>query len=147
VEGVKVKRRRSKSGIVELQEAHIEARHSIRVLLIDRGTRVIVSAMKIAAVVYCIHEEHALIVKLAEGKIDWSLVLSAILSGDLAEVLLAAITVISIVVALSERRIRKTLVEQMSSYIRSLEDSVDKNRSRSGSSADGKPSPEDIYVD
>jgi hypothetical protein len=119
-------------------------RHEKIALIVDRVFLSIRTTVKALAACYALHEGHELIKSLANGKINWSVVLLAILKGDLARILLIAITAISILVAFNERRLRRTVIAEHSAYIKALERRFDADRSSSRLSSDGRTRLEDL---
>lgn len=116
----------------------------LKLLVLDRLFLLLRTAVKTAAACYGIYAGHGLIESLANGKIDWNTVLLAILRGDMARMLLSLIAIVAVVVAISERRLRKILIADRAPYIKSLEERIDVRRSSSKLSPDGSTRQEDL---
>jgi hypothetical protein len=119
-------------------------RHEKVALIVDRVFLSIRTAIKAIAACYALHEGHELIKSLANGKINWNVVLLAVLKGDVARILLIVITAASILVAFNERRLRRKVIAEHSAYIKALERRFDVDRSSSKLSSDGSTRLEDL---
>jgi hypothetical protein len=119
-------------------------KHSTKLLVIDRAFQVLRTAIKSAATIYGLYLGHELIKALANGRINWTPVLLALVKGNVAWALLIVIALVSLVVAIDERRLRKTLIKQLSPYIKELEGRIDARRSSSKLNSDGTTRREDL---
>jgi hypothetical protein len=118
-------------------------RHRTYGLLIDRGFLAFRTLVKSGVAAFGAWETHEMVKALARGRVDWNLVLRAVLSGRLSTGIMLCVTVAALGVAWFQTQLRRRLSAERAPYIQKLEQKVDPNRSSSRLPASGKTRKED----
>jgi hypothetical protein len=88
-------------------------------------------------------EEHHMVVKLAEGKVDWNSLAESVFRGHVATWIAMSTTALAVGVAYNERRLRRKVTAKNDDHIKKLEKKYDPKRSSSNLLSDGSTRKED----
>lgn len=121
------KTRKPESDVVALARI----KHRTIGVAIDRSVVLLRTVVKASAGVAGVFLGHKMVTELANGKIDWNAVATAVLQGHAANWICMVIAGITTAVALYERNLRRTVTSTQGEYIKKLEQIVDPHRTGS----------------
>ena len=118
-------------------------KHRTYALIIDRGFLFLRTASNGLFAYLSVVVSHHMVTSLANGKVDWNVVASAIFSGDISRWILGGIALGCAGAAYGQARLRRTVTAQHEGYIKQLEQRFDAKRSSSKLMPDGSTRKED----
>jgi hypothetical protein len=135
--------KRKRAGNISPNVAVARMRHRNIGLAIDRGFMTVRTLGKSGAAAFAAWEAHKTIVEIANGKVDWNSVLALVVSGSLANKIMAIVTLLSLGFGAIQVKLRRDSTRQQGATIKKLEQIVDSKRSSSRLLPDGKTRKED----
>jgi hypothetical protein len=100
-------------------------------LAVDRFVLLTRTAIKGFVTLASVYLGHKMVEELANGKIDWNAVATAVLQGHITNWICMTVAGIAIATALRERNLRRAVTSSQAEYIKKLEQIVDPHRSSS----------------
>jgi hypothetical protein len=111
--------------------ARVRIQHRTIAIFFDRGFLFLRTAAKGLVAAYIVHAGHQMVEKLANGKIDWTAIATAVLNGKASNIICLLVAALATGVAIYERHLRHTVTASQAEYVKKLEQIVDPNRSSS----------------